>query len=328
MRRDGVTARRTGGDEPCSEGSWPVRGEHIDTSSYAILARIPRSGYRRGSVPRRHSATIRGGDGLEEVREPGGGVGDQLRPPGDAAEDAVEALPGCEVGIGCCDRGDEVAQPGVGIGKFRRGSVGKTKQDVTGPRGGAGAAMPVASQGRLAAPGQARRGASPEAGCGRRVMGRAGPGSRLPAEAAVAPARPALARPKLAPGPPSPFQFTDEPEGGRGEEAGMSRSYTLGEGVAGGGPSRPGRVPGGQAPLAHSRQFLFYYGQSPGSRITMTQMSRCFAGIVVWAPLVCADCGEALQRPRRGPQPRRCARCGKRRRKVRARMPDAAHEVL
>ena len=65
----------------------------------------------------------------------------------------------------------------------------------------------------------------------------------------------------------------------------MSRSYTLGEGVAGGGPSRPGRVPGGRAPLAHSRQFLFYYGQSPGSRITMTQMSRCFAGIVVWGPL-------------------------------------------
>ena len=26
----------------------------------------------------------------------------------------------------------------------------------------------------------------------------------------------------------------------------MSRSYTLGEGVAGGGPSRPGRVPGGR----------------------------------------------------------------------------------
>ena len=94
---------------------------------------------------------------------------------------------------------------------------------------------------------------------------------------------------------PQPFQFTDEPEGGRGEEAGMSRSYTLGEGVAGGGPSRPGRVPGGEPPLAHSRQFLFYYGQSPGSRITMTQMSRCFAGIVVWAPLVCADCGEACR---------------------------------
>ena len=43
--------------------------------------------------------------------------------------------------------------------------------------------------------------------------------------------------------------------------------------------------------------------------------------------LVCTDCGTALRRPRRGPPPRRCARCGKRRRNARARMPDAGQEV-
>ena len=37
-------------------------------------------------------------------------------------------------------------------------------------------------------------------------------------------------------------------------------------------------------------------------------------------PLVCADCGAALRRPRRGPLPRRCRHCGKRRRNARARV--------
>ena len=35
--------------------------------------------------------------------------------------------------------------------------------------------------------------------------------------------------------------------------------------------------------------------------------------------LICADCGAALRRPRRGPLPRRCPPCGKRRRNARAR---------
>ena len=43
--------------------------------------------------------------------------------------------------------------------------------------------------------------------------------------------------------------------------------------------------------------------------------------------MVCADCGAALRRPRRGPLPRRCARCGKRRRNARARALPAAQAV-
>ena len=44
--------------------------------------------------------------------------------------------------------------------------------------------------------------------------------------------------------------------------------------------------------------------------------------------LTCADCGSALRKPRRGPLPRRCSRCGKRRRNARARLPDVHSEVL
>ncbi len=44
-------------------------------------------------------------------------------------------------------------------------------------------------------------------------------------------------------------------------------------------------------------------------------------------PLVCADCGAALRRPRRGPLARRCARCGKRRRNARARALEAGQGV-
>lgn len=102
-------------------------------------ARIRLSGDRHGSVPRRHRATIWVGDGLEEaflqierqlrrrvlprgrverfdslarrgleeVRETVGAVVDQLRAPGNSAEDAVQARRRCEVGSGCSERGAE-----------------------------------------------------------------------------------------------------------------------------------------------------------------------------------------------------------------------------
>ncbi len=43
--------------------------------------------------------------------------------------------------------------------------------------------------------------------------------------------------------------------------------------------------------------------------------------------LVCADCGVALRQPRSGPLPRRCPRCGKRRRNARARARVPGHAV-